>query len=78
MAQIGFIDFVAGPVYTLLGQHFPEFKVLDEETKRNKHDWEQLQKQGPYEFVTPLSILTAKTKADTVCGTERTIAIDMV
>jgi dual 3',5'-cyclic-AMP and -GMP phosphodiesterase 11 len=75
--QIGFIDFVAGPVYETLGAHFEEFAILTQEAKRNKRDWEALAEKGSYEFVTPLSVLTSKTKSDALTS-ERTIAVDEV
>lgn len=75
--QVGFIDFVAGPVYESLGKHFEEFAVLDQEAKRNKRDWEALKDKGGYEFVTPLSVLTSKTKSDALTS-ERSIAVDEV
>lgn len=62
--QIGFIDFVAGPVYEMLGKQFGELKVLDDQVKSNRALWVELQKQGPYQFVTPASVLAAKSITD--------------
>eukprot|EP00056_Hartaetosiga_gracilis_P010952 m.163804 g.163804 ORF g.163804 m.163804 type:complete len:69 (+) comp13418_c1_seq13:2264-2470(+) len=41
-------------------------QVLNTEVKRNRHDWEVLKEQGPYHFITPYEVLTAKTKSAVV------------
>ena len=52
------------------------------ELDRNRRDWVSLQEAGPYEFVTPVSVLTAKTKADVMLKSDHifkdTIAVDEV
>ena len=49
---------------------------------RNRRDWVALQDAGPYEFVTPISVLTSKTKSDAMLKTDHvfkdTIAVDEV
>ncbi|EGD82484.1 hypothetical protein PTSG_11971 [Salpingoeca rosetta] len=64
--QVGFIDFVAKPVYDSLGDHFEDLKVLRAEVERNRRDWEAMRDKGPYQFITPIDVLTAKTKSDVV------------
>lgn len=64
--QIGFIDFVAKPVYETLGEHFEDLAVLRAEVERNRTDWEQMRDKGPYKFITPVEVLTARTKSDVV------------
>eukprot|EP00045_Choanoeca_perplexa_P003585 m.32088 g.32088 ORF g.32088 m.32088 type:complete len:626 (+) comp12122_c0_seq1:69-1946(+) len=80
--QIGFLDFVAGPVYETLGKQFTDLEVLRSELDRNRRDWVSLQEAGPYEFVTPISVLTSKTKSDAMLKTDHvfkdTIAVDEV
>jgi len=79
--QVGFLDFVVGPVYDTLAKHFEDLQLLDKEVKRNRKDWTDLQEKGAYEFVTPISVLTAKIKADVMLadhGNRDTIAIDEV
>lgn len=52
--------------------------------QRNRRDWHALQEAGPYEFVTPIEILTKRTKADPILPAEQnfedgqTIAVDEV
>eukprot|EP00730_Choanoeca_flexa_P004391 TRINITY_DN11680_c0_g1_i6.p1 TRINITY_DN11680_c0_g1~~TRINITY_DN11680_c0_g1_i6.p1 ORF type:complete len:616 (+),score=113.90 TRINITY_DN11680_c0_g1_i6:157-2004(+) len=80
--QIGFLDFVAGPVYETLGKQFEDLAILRRELERNRKDWVTLQEAGPYEFVTPISVLTSKTKSDAMLKSDHvfkdTIAVDEV
>jgi hypothetical protein len=69
--QIGFLDFVAGPVYETLSEQFADLGVLQKELLRNRKDWEDLQAAGDYRFVTPISVLTRRTKADAYLHPER-------
>merc|ERR1719324_1600615 len=41
-------------------------RVLRAEVERNRTDWEQMRDKGPYKFITPVEVLTARTKSDVV------------
>eukprot|EP00049_Salpingoeca_infusionum_P017470 m.353088 g.353088 ORF g.353088 m.353088 type:complete len:607 (-) comp16680_c0_seq1:195-2015(-) len=64
--QLGFMDFVASPVYKTLGVHFPDLAVLPTLVQQNYDAWKALMERGPYTYITPVHVLTAKTKADIV------------